>query len=102
MPISMPVAIPMPKAIGLLDYHFKQNASADILTAMLNKKDKDYSVVEELFDVPDLAQYTQDEIREGVAELYGRKFLLKVTKPYGCVYAVNKLYISMMEFVYGG
>ena len=42
-----------------------------------------------------------DEIKNAVSELNGRKFLLKVDKPYGCVYAVNKLYIANMEFVYG-
>ena len=40
-------------------------------------------------------------IKKAVSELNGRKFLLKVDKPYGCVYAVNKLYIPNMEFVYG-
>ena len=44
---------------------------------------------------------SRDEKLKAVSELNGRKFLLKVDKPYGCVYAVNKLYIPNMEFVYG-
>ena len=47
------------------------------------------------------SQFTFDELRTAVYELCKRGFLLVVQKPYGHVYAVNKLRISNMEFVYG-
>ena len=77
--------MPNPTRISLprVNYNFDAKACVPVLTVMLNKVEKDYSTVDELCD------------------LNGRKFLLKVDKPYGCVYAVNKLYIANMEFVYG-
>lgn len=89
--------MPNPTKISLprIDYHFEESACEQVLTVMLNKVDKDYSTVDEL------SMFTRDEIKKAVSELNGRKFLLKVDKPYGCVYAVNKLYIPNMEFVYG-
>ena len=78
--------MPNPTKISLprIDYHFEESACEQVLTVMLNKVDKDYSTVDELAEHDELSM-----------------FLLKVDKPYGCVYAVNKLYIPNMEFVYG-
>ena len=68
--------MPNPTRISLprVNYNFDAKACVPVLTVMLNKVEKDYSTVDELCD--------HDE-------------------PYGCVYAVNKLYIANMEFVYG-
>ena len=89
--------MPNPTRISLprVNYNFDAKACVPVLTVMLNKVEKDYSTVDEL------SKFTRDEIKNAVSELNGRKFLLKVDKPYGCVYAVNKLYIANMEFVYG-
>ena len=93
--------MPNPTEISLLNYHFEAAASDAVLTVMLNKSDKDYSTAEELNNVAELARFSYAEIREAVNELHRRGFLLEVKKPYGFVYAVNKLRISNMEFVYG-
>ncbi|MCR4888893.1 MAG: hypothetical protein K5979_06915 [Ruminococcus sp.] len=95
--------MPNPARISLprIDYHFEERACKQVLTVMLNKVEKDYSTVDELCEHDELSMFTLDEITKAVSELNGRKFLLKVDKPYGCVYAVNKLYIPNMEFVYG-
>ena len=61
-------------------------------------KKKTYNSIKELIDLMSAAH---DEIKKAVTELCSRKFLLKVDKPYGCVYAVNKLLMANMEFVYG-
>lgn len=97
------LSMPNPTKISLprIDYHFEESACEQVLTVMLNKVDKDYSTVDELAEHDELSMFTRDEIKKAVSELNGRKFLLKVDKPYGCVYAVNKLYIPNMEFVYG-
>lgn len=93
--------MPNPTEISLLNYHFEAAASDAVLTVMLNKSDKDYSTAEELNTVAGLARFSYVEIREAVNELHRRGFLLEVKKPHGFVYAVNKLRISNMEFVYG-
>ncbi|MBR1822788.1 MAG: hypothetical protein IJ779_00995, partial [Ruminococcus sp.] len=87
--------MPNPTQINLprIDYNFKSEACIPVLTVMLNKVDKDYSTVDELCDHDELSKFTRDEIEKAVTDLNRRKFLLKVDKPYGCVYAVNKLYI---------
>lgn len=97
------LSMPNPTGISLprIDYKFKAKACIPILTVMLNKVDKDYFTVDELCEHDVLSHFTHDEIQKAVSELNDRKFLLKVEKPYGCVYAVNKLYIPNMEFVYG-
>ena len=95
------LSMPNPTEISLLNYHFEAAASDAVLTVMLNKSDKDYSTAEELNTVAELARFSYAEIREAVNELHRRGFLLEVKKPYGFVYAVNKLRISNMEFVYG-
>ena len=93
--------MPNPTEISLLNYHFEGAACDTVLTVMLNKSDKDYSTVDELIRVAELAQFSFAEIKDAVNELFRRGFLLEVKKPYGYVYAVNKLRISNMEFVYG-
>lgn len=95
--------MPNPTRISLprIDYKFAARACIPVLTVMLNKVEKDYSTVDELCDHDELSKYTRDEIKKAVTELNGRKFLLKVDKPYGSVFAVNKLFMANMEFVYG-
>ena len=95
--------MPNPTRISLprIDYRFTSCACVPVFTVMLNKVEKDYSTVDELCDHDELSVFSRDEIQKAVSELNGRKFLLKVDKLYGCVYAVNKLYIANMEFVYG-
>ncbi len=92
--------IPMPTEIEVLNYRFTAESASAILTAMLNMPDKDYSAVNELLDVPALSPFTPETIKKGVNELYSRGFLLSVEKPHGTVYAVNKLRIANMMFVY--
>lgn len=93
--------MPNPTEINLLNYHFEAKACDELLTAMLNHSDFDYVTVDELRHYSELSQFTFDELRTAVYELCKRGFLLVVQKPYGHVYAVNKLQISNMEFVYG-
>ena len=95
--------MPNPTKIRLprINYRFIASACVPVLTVMLNKVEKDYSTVDELCDHDKLSKFTRDEIKKAVTELCSKKFLLEVEKPYGCVYAVNKLLIANMEFVYG-
>lgn len=93
--------MPNPTEINLLNYHFEAVACNEVLTVMLNKSDKDYSTVDELSKDTELSLFSYEKIRDAVYELHRRGFLLEVKKPYGYVYAVNKLRISNMEFVYG-
>lgn len=97
------LSMPNPTKIRLprINYRFIASACVPVLTVMLNKVEKDYSTVDELCDHDELSKFTRDEIKKAVTELCSRKFLLKVDKPYGCVYAVNKLLMANMEFVYG-
>ena len=80
------LSMPNPTEISLLNYNFEAKACNELLTAMLNHSDFDYVTVDEF---------------HRYSELCKRGFLLVVQKPYGHVYAVNKLRISNMEFVYG-
>ena len=95
--------MPNPTKISLprINYRFIASACVLVLTVMLNKVEKDCSTVDELCDHDELSKFTCDEIINAVSELNSRKFLLKADKPYGCVYAVNKLLMANMEFVYG-
>ena len=95
------LSMPNPTEISLLNYNFEAKACNELLTAMLNHSDFDYVTVDELRRYSELSQFTFDELRTAVYELCKRGFLLVVQKPYGHVYAVNKLRISNMEFVYG-
>lgn len=67
---------------------------------MMNKEEKDYSTVEEIARMNELSNYSYEEIRDAMFKLNQRGFLLEVKKPYGCVYAVNKLRIPDMMFQY--
>lgn len=93
--------MPNPTQISLLDYHFEAKACNALLTAMLNHSDIDYATVDELRDFNKLSCFTDDELHAALHELCKRGFLLVVEKTYGNVYAVNKLRIANMEFVYG-
>ena len=93
--------MPNPTQISLLNYHFEAAACDAVLTVMLNKSDRDYSTPDELNHATELTQFSYEDIRDALSELHRRGFLLQVKKPYGYVYAVNKLRISNMEFVYG-
>ena len=86
--------MPNPTEISLLNYNFEAKASNELLTAMLNHSYFDYVTVDELRRYSELSQFTFDELRTAVYELCKRGFLLVVQKPYGHVYAVNKLRIS--------
>ena len=79
--------MPNPTRISLprVNYNFDAKACVPVLTVMLNKVEKDYSTVDELCDHDELSKFTRDEIKNAVSELNGRKFLLKVDKPYGCI-----------------
>lgn len=76
--------MPNPTRISLprVNYNFNAKACVPVLTVMLNKVEKDYSTVDELCDHDELSKFTRDEIKNAVSELNGRKFLLKVDKPY--------------------
>ena len=91
--------MPNPTKISLprINYRFIASACVPVLTVMLNKVEKDYSTVDELYDHDELSKFSHDEIKKAVTELCSRKFLLKVDKPYGCVYAVNKLLMANMS-----
>ena len=91
--------MPIPNKIELLNYHLSETANK-LLTVMLNKPDMDYAALEKFVNIAELSNCTPDEIYKSVQELYNRNFLLRVQKPYGIVYAVNKLRIADMEFVY--
>ncbi len=91
--------MPNPNAIDVPNLGFSEEQIA-VLQLMMNKSDKDYSTVDELTKVDELSEYHYDKLRDAVYELKNRGFLLEVKKPYGCVYAVNKLRIPNMMFQY--
>lgn len=97
----MSISMPIPTEIEVLNYHFTARSASAVLTAMLNQPDTDYSTADELTAIESLSAYSADEILEGICELHSRGFLLSVKKRFGTVYAVNKLRISNMMFVYG-
>ncbi len=92
--------MPNPTSISLLNYGFRADASKELLSVMLNCPEIDYSTAEELRHCVKLSHFTQEEIDDAVKELNSRRFLHKVQKPYGSVYAANKLYIANMMFDY--
>ena len=73
----------------------------DVLDLMLNVPDYDYAFFEEILAFKELSKVDPDDICDTVNELSKRKFLRLIEKPYGTVYAVNKLRISNMMFEYG-
>lgn len=90
--------MPNPQKIELLNYHFSSELTGNILSDMLNKRNTDYSTLEELTE--HFKSEPADKVQDSVNELCKREFLFEVKKPYGIVYAVNKLRISNMMFAY--
>ena len=68
--------------------------------SMLCSTMKTMTTLDELAKSDRLSQYSYEVIGDAVEYLTGRGFLHKVEKPYGCVYAVNKLRIPHMMFNY--
>ena len=91
--------MPNPNAIDVPNLGFSKE-QITVLHIMMNKKEKDYSTVEEIARIDELSNYSYEEIRDAMFKLNQRGFLLEVKKPYGCVYAVNKLRIPDMMFQY--
>lgn len=91
--------MPNPKAIDVPNLGFSEE-QITVLYIMMNKEEKDYSTVEEIARMDELSNYTYEKIRDAMFKLNQRGFLLEVKKPYGCVYAVNKLRIPDMMFQY--
>ena len=93
--------LPEARAFDVPDFfRFQKKEQRDVLDAMLNNENNDYSTVDELAKSDRLSQYSYEVIGDAVEYLTGRGFLHKVEKPYGCVYAVNKLRIPHMMFNY--
>ena len=67
------------------------------LCPKLNKEERDYSTVDEIAHMEELSDYSYEAICTAV---YGLKNRVEVKKPYGYVYAVNKLRIPNMMFDY--
>ena len=91
--------MPNPKAIDVPNLGFSEEQMT-VLHIMMNNEDKDYSTVDEIACLDELTSYSYEEIREAMLNLNRRGFLLEVKKPYGYVYAVNKLRIPNMMFDY--
>ena len=91
--------MPNPKAIDVPNLGFSEEQMT-VLHIMMNNEDKDYSTVDEIARLDELTAYSYEEIREAMLNLNRRGFLLEVKKPYGYVYAVNKLRIPNMMFDY--
>ena len=89
----------MPRKITLLDYKFKKAMSNTILSDMLNKVSMDYSSLDDL--ISHYGKNMAKAVRKAVEELNHRNYLFQVEKNGVTVYAVNKLRISNMEFMYG-
>ena len=99
--LSMLEALPEARAFDVPEFfRFQKKEQRDVLDAMLNNENNDYSTVDELAKSDRLSQYSYEVIGDAVEYLTGRGFLHKVEKPYGCVYAVNKLRIPHMMFNY--
>lgn len=93
------ISMPNPKAIDVPNLGFTE-VQTTILQIMMNKEEIDYFTVDELTKVNELSIYHYDKLCDAVYGLKKRGFLLEVKKPYGCVYAVNKLRIPNMMFQY--
>ena len=89
--------MPNPNAIDVLNLGFSE-VQITVLQIMMNKEKIDYSTVDELTKVNELSDYHYDKLCDTVYGLKKRGFLLEIKKPYGCVYAVNKLRIPNMMF----
>lgn len=91
--------MPNPNAIDVPNLGFS-DVQVDVLHIMMNDEESDYSTVDEIARLEELSAYSYEEIRDAMFKLKNRGFLLEVKKPYGCVYAVNKLRIPNMMFQY--
>ncbi|WP_302350724.1 hypothetical protein [uncultured Ruminococcus sp.] len=91
--------MPNPKAIDVPKIGFS-DAEVAVLHTMMNHEDTDYSTVDEVSRLDTLSAFSYEVIRDAMANLNRRGFLLEVKKPYGIVYAVNKLRIPNMMFNY--
>ena len=91
--------MPNPNAITVPNYGFNDCEIA-VLDTMMNHEDTDYSTVDEVSRLDALAEFSFDTISDAMRNLNRRGFLLEVKKPYGYVYAVNKLRIANMMFDY--
>ena len=91
--------MPNPSAIGVPNLRFSEEQMT-ILHTMMNEKECDYSMIDEIIQMNVLADFSDEEIRTALNELTKRGFLFEIEKPYGCVYGVNKLRIANMEFIY--
>lgn len=91
--------MPEPNAIDVPNFGFTDEQIA-VLHIMMNQEETDYSTVDEIAHLDKLSMYSYEEIRDAMFKLNRRGFLLEVKKPYGCVYAVNKLRIPNMMFKY--
>lgn len=90
--------MPNPKAIDVPKLGFS-DAQTEVLNIMMNKEERDYSTVDEIAHMEELSDYSYEAICTAVYGLKNRGFLLEVKKPYGYVYAVNKLRIPNMMFI---
>jgi len=88
--------MPNPKAIDVPKLGFS-DAQTEVLNIMMNKEERDYSTVDEIAHMEELSDYSYEAICTAV---YGLKNRVEVKKPYGYVYAVNKLRIPNMMFDY--
>jgi hypothetical protein len=91
--------MPNPKAIDVPQLGFSDEQK-DVLHIMMNKEEWDYSTINEIARMEELSVYSYEDICTAVHGLKNRGFLLEVKKPYGYVYAVNKLRIPNMMFDY--
>ena len=91
--------MPNPKAIDVPKLGFS-DVQTNVLHIMMNKEEWDYSTVDEIAHMDKLSVFSYEEICTAVYGLKNRGFLLEVKKPYGYVYAVNKLRIPNMMFDY--
>lgn len=91
--------MPNPKAIDVPRFGFTE-VETIILHTMMNFEDTDYSTVDEMSKLDVLSEYPFEIVRKAMENLNNRSFLLEVKKPYGIVYAVNKLRIPNMMFDY--
>ncbi len=93
------LSMPNPKAIDVPRFGFTE-VETIILHTMMNFEDTDYSTVDEMSKLDVLSEYPFEIVRKAMENLNNRSFLLEVKKPYGIVYAVNKLRIPNMMFDY--
>ena len=72
--------MPNPTKIRLprINYRFIASACVPVITVMLNKVEKDYSMADELCDHDEVSKFTRDEIKNALSELNGRKWVSRM------------------------